>query len=216
MEQMVDAALSPGNPDDPVVEGFQVTLKRSDLATLSTLNWLNDEIMNFYFHLLVERSRREGNLKIHAFNSFFYPKLIKSGYTSLRRWTKKIDIFAMDMVLVPVHLGMHWCLAAIDFNKRCITYYDSLKGSNAQCLTALRAYLNDESLDKKKKPFDLSEWKLAAPKDIPEQLNGCDCGVFACKYAEYLSRGAKFDFDQRDIPYFRRRMVYEILSKNLL
>ncbi|KAK2562098.1 Sentrin-specific protease 2 [Acropora cervicornis] len=49
-------------------------------------------------------------------------------------------------------------------------------------------------------PFDLSEWKLAAPKDIPEQLNGCDCGVFACKYAEYLSRGAKFDFDQEDIP----------------
>lgn len=216
MEQMVDAALSPGNADDPIVEGFQVTLKRSDLATLSTLNWLNDEIMNFYFHLLVERSRREGNLKIHAFNSFFYPKLIKSGYKSLRRWTKKIDIFAMDMVLVPVHLGMHWCLAAIDFNKRCITYYDSLKGSNPQCLTALRAYLNDESLDKKKMPFDLSEWKLAAPKDIPEQLNGCDCGVFACKYAEYLSRGAKFDFDQRDIPYFRRRMVYEILSKNLL
>ena len=134
---------------------------------------------------------------MHAFNSFFYPKLIKSGYASLRRWTKKVmripavkcysvvatgrqilkgysrelgfdqntcgirenvngtrdwqinrfvtiihvsreqaelfvvstscptvitdlfiylfyfqvDIFAMDLVLVPVHLGMHWCLA---------------------------------------------------------------------------------------------------------
>lgn len=216
MDRMVDAALSPGYPEDPVVEGFRVTLKRSDIATLNNLNWLNDEIINFYFNLLMERSNQQGKVKVHAFNSFFYPKLIKSGYASLRRWTKKVDIFAMDLVLVPVHLGMHWCLAAIDFQKKCISYYDSLKGSNNQCLSALRAYLNEESMDKKKLPFDLNGWKTASPKDIPEQLNGCDCGVFACKYAEYLSRKATFDFDQRHMPYFRRRMVYEILSKKLL
>ena len=40
----VDAALAPGYPDDPLVEGFRVTLKRSDIATLSNLNWLNDEV----------------------------------------------------------------------------------------------------------------------------------------------------------------------------
>lgn len=216
MEQMVDAALCPGYADDPLVEGFRVTLKRSDIATLGNLNWLNDEIINFFFNLLVERSNRQGKIKVHAFNSFFYPKLIKSGYASLKRWTKKVDIFAMDLVLVPVHLGMHWCLAAVDFNKNCISYYDSLKGSNPQCLSALRAYLNEESLDKKKVPFDLNGWKTSSPKDIPEQLNGCDCGVFACTYAEYLSRGAKFDFDQRHMPYFRRRMVYEIVTKQLL
>lgn len=216
MERMVDAALAPGYDDDPLVEGFMFTLKRSDIATLSNLNWLNDEVINFFFNLLVERSNQQGKIKVHAFNSFFYPKLIKSGYASLRRWTKKVDIFAMDLVLIPVHLGMHWCLAAIDFNKKCISYYDSLKGSNPQCLSALRAYLSDESKDKKKVAFDFSGWKTASPKDIPEQLNGCDCGVFACKYAEYLSRGAPFDFDQTDMPYFRRRMVYEILTKKLL
>jgi len=213
---MVDSALAPGYSEDPLVEGFRVTLKRSDLATLSNLNWLNDEIINFFFNLLVERSNQEGKVKVHAFNSFFYPKLVKSGYASLKRWTKKVDIFAMDLVLVPVHLGMHWCLAAIDFNQKCISYYDSLKGSNPQCLSALRDYLNSESMDKKKVPFDMTGWKTASPKDIPEQLNGCDCGVFACKYAEYLSRRAKFDFDQRHMPYFRRRMVYEILTKKLL
>ena len=40
----VDSALAPGYPEDPLVEGFRVTLKRSDLATLSNLNWLNDEV----------------------------------------------------------------------------------------------------------------------------------------------------------------------------
>ena len=40
----VDTALAPGYAEDPLVEGFRVTLKRSDLATLSNLNWLNDEV----------------------------------------------------------------------------------------------------------------------------------------------------------------------------
>lgn len=40
----MDAALAPGYAEDPLVEGFRVTLKRSDLATLSNLNWLNDEV----------------------------------------------------------------------------------------------------------------------------------------------------------------------------
>ena len=37
-------ALAPGNPDEPLVDGFRITLKRGDMATLSNLNWLNDEV----------------------------------------------------------------------------------------------------------------------------------------------------------------------------
>lgn len=33
-------------------------------------------------------------------------------------------------------------------------------------------------------------------QDIPQQMNGSDCGVFSCKYAEYLSRNASFTFSQ--------------------
>ena len=72
--------------------------------------WLNDEVVNAYFHMIVERSKNSGP-KVHAFNTFFYPKLMKTGHASVRRWTKKVDLFAMDIVLIPVHLGMHWCLA---------------------------------------------------------------------------------------------------------
>ena len=35
----VDSALAPGYPEDPLVEGFRATLKQTDLATLSNLNW---------------------------------------------------------------------------------------------------------------------------------------------------------------------------------
>ena len=40
--------------------------------------------------------------------------------------------------------------------------------------------------------------------------------MFTCKFAEYLSRRAKFTFGQSDMPYFRRRMVYEISKNDLL
>ena len=50
----------------------------------------------------------------------------------------QIDLFSYDLVLLPVHLGMHWCLACIDFRNHQIQYYDSLKGNNTQCLYVLR------------------------------------------------------------------------------
>jgi len=53
-------------------------------------------------------------------------------------------------------------------------------------------------------------------KDIPTQENGSDCGVFACKFAEYLSRDAKLTFKQKDMDYYRDRMVYEIVKQDLL
>ena len=64
-------------------------------------------------NMLMDRGQREGNASVHAFNTFFYPKLMSNGHSGVKRWTKRgnIDIFAKDFVLIPVHLGMHWCLA---------------------------------------------------------------------------------------------------------
>ena len=64
--------------------------------------------------------------------------------------------------------------------------------------------------------MDLSEWKQIIAKKIPQQMNGSDCGMFTCKFAEYLSRRAKFTFSQSNMPYFRMRMVYEISKNDLL
>lgn len=106
----VDKALGHGAPNEYLVETSIGRITRGDIATLGQQNWLNDEIINIYFHMIADRSKK-GGPNIHSFNSFFYSKLIKTGHASLRRWTKKVDLFTMDMILVPVHLGMHWCLA---------------------------------------------------------------------------------------------------------
>jgi sentrin-specific protease 1 len=45
----------------------------------------------------------------------------------------KMDIFALDKIIVPVHLGTHWCLAVINMRKKRVEYYDSLGGTNSFC-----------------------------------------------------------------------------------
>jgi len=36
------------------------------------------------------------------------------GHTSVKRWTRKVDIFGYDLLVIPVHLKVHWCLATVD------------------------------------------------------------------------------------------------------
>jgi Ulp1 family protease len=60
-----------------------------------------------------------------------------------------------------------------------------------------RLYLRDEHQDKKSSPIDLTQWNFIHVSDIPQQMNGSDCGMFTCKYAEFVSRGKNtFDFNQ--------------------
>ncbi|KJH52850.1 hypothetical protein DICVIV_00895 [Dictyocaulus viviparus] len=47
-------------------------------------------------------------------------------------------------------------------------------------------------------------------------MNGSDCGVFACKFAEFASRRAPIVFTQQHMPYYRQRMVYELVEQKLL
>ncbi|PSN56248.1 hypothetical protein C0J52_00378 [Blattella germanica] len=217
MEEVIESALSGRPTNEFLISAFKLTVTRRDMQTLVGLNWLNDEVINFYMELLNERGKQSNYPSVYAFNTFFYPKLLmKDGYSSLRRWTKKVDIFSYDLVIVPVHLGVHWCMAAIDFREKVIKYYDSMGAPNHKCLESLMEYLKMESLDKKKKPFDSSSWRTENVQNIPQQMNGSDCGMFACTYAEYLCRNADFRFTQQDMPYFRKKMVYEIATKRLL
>lgn len=138
-EMKVNSALVHTPPDEVLINSFGAGITRKDIQTLKGLNWLNDEIINFYMNLICERSQKENSLrKCYAFTTFFYPKLLKDGYNSLKRWTRKIDIFSYDLILVPIHLGLHWTLAAVDFTCNEIRYYDSMNGYNNECLKAIR------------------------------------------------------------------------------
>lgn len=198
------------------IDGVQILGK--DVRTLIGLNWLNDEIINAYMTLLVHRGQKPGFRRVHTFNTFFYPKLRESGYNSVRRWTRKVDIFDFDFITVPVHLGNHWTLVFIDFKQRTISFYDSLGGYQDQHCDILLDYLRNEMSDKKKQEFSDSGWQLLnrSCDGIPQQDNCSDCGVFTCIYAEHLTRESELDFSQEDMPYYRDRMIYEITKQRIL
>ena len=71
-----------------------------------------------------------------------------------------MDVFSYDLLLVPVHQGLHWCLAVVDFSVPGVYYYDSMGGENRACLEALCEYLRKEHLDKKKEEYSTDGFQV--------------------------------------------------------
>ncbi|KAG9039947.1 Smt3-specific protease [Tulasnella sp. JGI-2019a] len=229
----------------------QVTSK--DIGRLCPAQWLNDEIINFWGAMLMERAEQckveaansattggKGKGKavdteeepgrfgfpeplhnIHYFNTYFYAKLEQQGYEKARlgKWTKKVDIFSKDVVLIPINQGnAHWTSATINFKKKRFEFYDSLGLARPQVFLRLRDYVDKEHIDKKKTPFDFSGWEDFYDPEMPQQENGYDCGMFVCMVMEGLSRGEEVDdwvFDQTSMPYLRQRVAWEIGRQKL-
>jgi sentrin-specific protease 1 len=154
-------------------------------------------------------------------------------YDHIKTWGSRINIFEYDMVLIPIHLGNHWCMGALNFSAKRIEYYDSLGNSGRdEFYEKMRLYLINEHETKTKKyapeelPASISNFDVSlttwtnndtidCPK-CPKQENGYDCGVFAVRVAEHLSRGAEMTFTQSDMPNYRIQQAYEIATGEML
>ncbi|XP_051674797.1 sentrin-specific protease 2 isoform X2 [Oryctolagus cuniculus] len=176
------------------------------------------EVINFYMNLLVERNKKQGYPVLHAFSTFFYPKLKSGGYQAVKRWTKGVNLFEQELILVPIHRKVHWSLVVMDLRKKCLKYLDSMGQKGHRICEILLQYLQDESKTKRNIDLNLLEWTHYSmkPHEIPQQLNGSDCGMFTCKYADYISRDKPITFTQHQMPLFRKKMVWEILHQQLL
>ena len=182
--------------DEIVADGSITGLKicREDLAALEAPNWLTDNIMNVYLELIVNRNSRNPKLpKVFAFNTFFVPIYTARGYEHVRNWTKRDDIFAFDLLLIPVHEINHWTIIIVDHRLKQIKYMNSMGRRNDGCLAMMLTYLNEESRNKKGSEFNVDDWRLTTVQDLPQQKNNYDCGVFALKYADCAARDAEFN-----------------------
>ncbi|KAF7643969.1 hypothetical protein LDENG_00230380, partial [Lucifuga dentata] len=142
-----------------LAKSFRVHYKRhvltmDDLGTLYGQNWLNDQVMNMYGDLVMDSVPE----KVHFFNSFFYDKLRTKGYDGVKRWTKNVDIFQKDLLLIPIHLEVHWSLVSVDIPQRAITYFDSQRTLNRRCPKHIFKYLQAEAIKKEQRDF-LTGWK---------------------------------------------------------
>lgn len=199
-----DKSLLVGSVDQVIVKKFNVEITRKTLSLLSGSNKLNDEIINFFFNLLQEKSKKNLEFKIQYFNSFFYEKLSKlhSGYnySAVERWTKNDKIFENSKILIPIHLPNHWTLAVVNFISQKIIYYDSLAVQNATQAETIQKnlfqYLKDEFFFRKtalihkisklqddipslriRKPLLQDFLKEVLPKYLIEDLQWEECNI---------------------------------------
>ena len=75
------------------------------------------------------------------------------------------------------------------------------------------------SIKRLKRPLE-EGWEMESlSSKIPQQNNGSHCGVFSCKFAEYIARGfpnpRDFNFTCADMQTFRRLICYSISTGKL-
>ncbi|CAH1766611.1 12478_t:CDS:10, partial [Entrophospora sp. SA101] len=192
-------ALSSRTPQGGIIDKFNLT------------------VINFYGKLIVERSTNNDDLpSVFVYSTQFMTKYLNSGYQGVSKWTKKVDIFSKDLLFVPIHSGAHWSLCLVDFQAFRIDYIDSMYGGGtAKGMDEVKEYLINECQNKKGENanLDFNSWaENPRLKKVPQQKNSYDCGVFTLAFIEHISRQAPLLFNQSLLPYFRKKIIYEIAS----
>ncbi len=91
-----------------------ITITEGDKRRLEPFQYLNDSLIDLkirHMDLSEEFSHRQG--RWYSFNSLFYSRLrgterMDETYKRVERWTKNIDLFEKELVVVPINEGEHW------------------------------------------------------------------------------------------------------------
>ncbi|XP_012059449.1 PREDICTED: sentrin-specific protease 6-like [Atta cephalotes] len=213
-------------PSFPVERG--ITITTAHYLCLAEDQYLNDTVIEFYLkYLTLEVLSEFDQRRTHVFSSFFYQRLIThfgetqntipmtlaaERHARVQRWTRDVNIFEKDFVIIPINKDEHWFLAIICFpglvgkvskriteiNKNdslfkldliyspCILIFDSLGNTNySSVIATLRDYLSCEYVVKfgVEETFSKDTIKGAYPK-VPKQSNCTDCGLYLLQYVE--------------------------------
>ncbi|KAM0868645.1 hypothetical protein ACQ4PT_041179 [Festuca glaucescens] len=211
-----------------------VSISSRDVDLLLPETFVNDTIIDFYIKYLSARIKITERCKYHFFNSFFFRKLAdldkdqgrapegRSAFLRVRKWTRKINIFAKDFLFIPVNFSLHWSLIVIchpgevvtseddEAEKHgkvpCILHMDSLKGSHSGLKDIIQSYLWEEWKERHPESgLDISDKFLNlrfVPLELPQQDNSFDCGLFLLHYVELFLMDAPSSFNPLKLDVF--------------
>lgn len=110
-----------------------ISINTEDYMCLAVDQYLNDVIIDFYLkYLLIERLSEEQRQRTHVFSTFFYKRLTtmttaKRGgeqakmtasqkrHFRVKNWTKSVNLFEKDFIIIPINEQSHWFLAIVCF-----------------------------------------------------------------------------------------------------
>ena len=231
----------------------RVTVTVGDYKRLKFDTFLNDIIINFdllhQFYNLPEESQN----KIHIYPSTFYERLCSPARTvavrnvagltkseimhlGVKRWTKQIDIFKKELLLIPICENMHWYLVAVimpglwhsrnhnDRQESVLVVFDSMGGSRDSAVDNIKNYLKEELKDKKDIAINSKDRTLVLYPSCPQQKDVTSCGIFILHYASRILSRLSFHlavdsyddlshWDNRNEIETKRRKLSEVLLK---
>ena len=101
----------------------RITVEWSDLEKLDEGEFLNDNLLSFYLRFLEQQlGDRKPHIakKVYFFNSYFFATLTNThkskkgfNYEGVQKWTRSVDLFTYDYIIVPINESLHWYLAII-------------------------------------------------------------------------------------------------------
>eukprot|EP00794_Sanderia_malayensis_P005473 gene5473-6157_t len=107
-----------------------IAITDADVECLEPETYLNDTIIDFYLNYIVEEILDDdARDRTYLFNTYFYTTLTKKMsiesktascqsdqmYCQVKKWTRNVDIFNKDFVIIPVNEHAHWYLVIICF-----------------------------------------------------------------------------------------------------
>ncbi|KYM99028.1 Sentrin-specific protease 7 [Cyphomyrmex costatus] len=117
-------------PPPPAKGG--ITINTEHYLCLAEDSFLNDVIIDFYLkYLTLEVLSKFDQHRTHVFSSFFYKRLTNphvqdalntvsmslstKRHAGVRTWTKDVNIFEKDFIIIPINKHAHWFLAIVCF-----------------------------------------------------------------------------------------------------
>ncbi|XP_068497180.1 probable ubiquitin-like-specific protease 2A isoform X2 [Phaseolus vulgaris] len=220
-DEAFDEVIYPkGEPD-------AVSISKRDLELLQPQTFINDTIIDFYIKYLKNKLPTDEQDHFHFFNSFFFRKLAdldkdpssacdgRAAFQRVRKWTRKVNLFEKDYILIPINYSLHWSLIVIchpgevtccqdeEINESskvpCILHMDSLKGSHKGLKNVFQSYLCEEWKERHSNVVDDVSSKFLQMRfislELPQQENLYDCGLFLLHYVERFLEEAPGNFN---------------------
>lgn len=130
--------------DEPVTENIRqiliyppgkggISINTEDYTCLGLDQYLNDVIIDFYLSFLKNEVLNDDERdRTHVFSTFFYKRLTtmsarqrhekdvkmtasQKRHARVKNWTKSVNLFDKDYVIIPINEQSHWFLAIICF-----------------------------------------------------------------------------------------------------
>uniref|UniRef100_A0ACD5VT55 Uncharacterized protein n=1 Tax=Avena sativa TaxID=4498 RepID=A0ACD5VT55_AVESA len=218
----------------PKGERDAVSISTRDVELLLPEIFVNDTIIDFYIKYLTQRIEPTERHRYHFFSSFFFRKLAdldkdqenapkgREAFLGVRKWTRKIDVFAKEFLFIPVNFSLHWSLLVIcypgevdtfkDGDARiagklpCIMHMNSIKGTHTGLKDIIQSYLWEEWKERHPESASDSSDKFLNLRflslELPQQDNLFDCGLFLLHYVERFLTDAPRFFNPMKIDVF--------------